>query len=239
MIMDRFAYKVSMSIEAVLLIILMSTFYLTSMIGVSDPESILLCDNNTMLENVTSLVSDVSTTTFSNITTLDCDPDNIPTSLTTKIVYAIWVWAIYFTFPGTYSTQPAVTVQTFGHKYGGFIYAFLFSGDIINNLITALMSRAIKDRFGWGGLFPIMSAFGLLALTATYFYPYKPSPGPRPLQGQCEHPWLAKIGLVELSSGEFNEREEEEEEKKVVTNGSEHNQGYQGINMKELELNKR
>ena len=42
---------------------------------------------------------------------------------------------------GTYSTQPAVTVQTFGHKYGGFIYAFLFSGDIINNLITALMSR--------------------------------------------------------------------------------------------------
>ena len=34
-----------------------------------------------------------------------------------------------------------MTVQTFGHKYGGFIYAFLFSGDIINNLITALMSR--------------------------------------------------------------------------------------------------
>ena len=32
-------------------------------------------------------------------------------------------------------------MQTFGHKYGGFIYAFLFSGDIINNLITALMSR--------------------------------------------------------------------------------------------------
>lgn len=72
-----------------------------------------------------------------------------------------------------------------------------------------------------------MSAFGFLALAATYFYPYKPRPGPRPLQGQCEHPWLAKIGLVELSSGEFNEREEDEEEKKVVTNGSEHNQGYQ------------
>ena len=73
-----------------------------------------------------------------------------------------------------------------------------------------------------------MSAFGLLALAATYFYPYKPRPGPRPLQGQCEHPWLAKIGLVELSSGEFTERDEdEEEEKKVVSNGSEHNRGYQ------------
>ena len=86
--------------------------------------------------------------------------------------------------------------------------------------------QAIKDRFGWGGLFPIMSAFGFLALAATYFYPYKPRPGPRPLQGQCEHPWLAKIGLVELSSAEFAEREEDEEEK-VVTNGSEYNQGYQ------------
>jgi len=129
-------------------------------------------------------------------------------------------------------------VQTFGHKYGGFIYAFLFSGDIINNLITALMSRAIKDRFGWGGLFPIMSAFGLLALTATYFYPYKPRPGPRPLQGQCEHPWLAKIGLVELREFDYKE-EEEEEEKKAVTKASGHHQGYQGISMKEMELNKR
>ena len=73
-----------------------------------------------------------------------------------------------------------------------------------------------------------MSAFGLLALTATYFYPYKPRPGPRPLQGQCEHPWLAKIGLVELREFDYKdeEEEEEEEEKKAVT-ASGHHQGYQ------------
>ena len=28
--------------------------------------------------------------------------------------FAVWVWAIYFTFPGTYSTQPAVTTQVGG-----------------------------------------------------------------------------------------------------------------------------
>ena len=55
--------------------------------------------------------------------------------------FAVWVWAIYFTFPGTYSTQPAVTTQTFGHKYGGFIYTFLFSSDIINNLLVATLSK--------------------------------------------------------------------------------------------------
>ena len=30
--------------------------------------------------------------------------------------FAVWVWAIYFTFPGTYSTQPAVTTQVGGCK---------------------------------------------------------------------------------------------------------------------------
>ena len=121
LIMDRFAYKVSMSIEACLLVILMSTFYLTSMIGVTE----MPCDMERLVN--------------STVVTTDCDI--ITTSTTTKVVFAIWVWAIYFTFPGTYSTQPAVTTQTFGHKYGGFIYAFLFSSDIINNLLVATLSK--------------------------------------------------------------------------------------------------
>ena len=28
-----------------------------------------------------------------------------------KPMFAAWVWAIYFTFPGTYAMQPAVTTQ--------------------------------------------------------------------------------------------------------------------------------
>ena len=44
---------------------------------------------------------------------------NVPeTATVTKIAYAIWVWSIFLTFPGTYSMQPAVTSQTFGHRYG-------------------------------------------------------------------------------------------------------------------------
>ena len=64
------------------------------------------------------------------------------------MVFALWVWAIYLTFPGTYSTQPAVTTQTFGHKYGGFIYAFLFSSDIINNLLVAVLSSVSDSKAG-------------------------------------------------------------------------------------------
>merc|ERR1711962_602822 len=120
------------------------------------------------------------------------------TSLLGKVGFTVWVWAIFFTFPGTYSTQPAVTTQTFGHKYGGFIYAFLFSGDIINNALTGFVSKLIKATWGWLGLFLIISAFGLVALTATLFYPYRPRPGPRPATTCCAHPVMAKLGLVEI-----------------------------------------
>lgn len=180
-IMDKTAYKVSMSIEACLLILLMSTFYLTSLIGV---DTTPLCDT-------------IVNATFSG-PTQDCVVESPPTTTLTKAIYAIWIFAIYFTFPGTYSTQPAVTTQTFGHKYGGFIYAFLFSSDIVNNLMVATLSKAIKEKFGWLGLFLAVSCWGFVALFATLFYPYKPRPGPRPSKSYCQYPWLAKIGLVEI-----------------------------------------
>ena len=72
-------------------------------------------------------------------------PSTLPSLVSSLRIYDNQIWGKsqfdLGSIAGTYSTQPAVTVQTFGHKYGGFIYAFLFSGDIINNLLTALMSR--------------------------------------------------------------------------------------------------
>ena len=35
-------------------------------------------------------------------------------------------------------------------------------------------TQAIKESFGWLGLFLIVSAWGFVALLATWFYPYKP-----------------------------------------------------------------
>ena len=77
LIMDKFAYKVSMSIEAVLLVILTSTFYLTSMIGVTDP----VCEELVLnMTNMTNMTTTLATTTA---TTELCE--EIPTSITTKV----------------------------------------------------------------------------------------------------------------------------------------------------------
>merc|ERR1719154_67914 len=96
-----------------------------------------------------------------------------------KIFFATCIWLIYFTFPGTFSTQPAVTTQTFGHKYGGTIYGFLFTSDIINNLLVGTLSPTLLTYGGWIGFFLCLSVFGLIAFIITCFFPAAPSPGPR------------------------------------------------------------
>ena len=68
------------------------------------------------------------------------------------------------------------------YRYGGTIYAFLFSSDIINNLMVAALSKEIKQEFGYLGLFLIISAWGLVSLTATLMYPKNPSPSKKKLQ---------------------------------------------------------
>merc|ERR1711936_1381825 len=97
-----------------------------------------------------------------------------------KVAFTIWIWAIYSTFPGTYSTQPAVTTQTFGHKYGGTIYGFLFTSDIINNLLVGTLSSTLLNHWGWLGFFLVLAAFGLLAFIITCLFPANPQPGVRP-----------------------------------------------------------
>ncbi len=81
------------------------------------------------------------------------------TTRATRWLYAVFMWMIFLTFPGTYSTQPAVTTTTFGHRYGGAIYGFIFTSDIVNNLLVGAMSKGILQAWGYLGLFLILAAF--------------------------------------------------------------------------------
>ena len=80
-------------------------------------------------------------------------------------------------------------------RYGGTIYAFLFSSDIVNNLMVAALSKEIKQEFGYLGLFLIISAWGLVALLATALYPQNPSPKSNKLK-------LTKNGAITMNHGE-------------------------------------
>lgn len=134
-----------------------------------------------------------------------------------RVGFMIWIWAIYFTFPGTYSTQPAVTTQTFGHKHGGTIYGFLFTSDIINNFLVGALSRTVLGTGGWVGFFLVLATFGLLAFLITCFFPASPEPGPRPLKTEVEieagTDAYTNNNIVKTEAGEKLLKEVEEEVK--------------------------
>ena len=57
----------------------------------------------------------------------------------------------------------------------GTIYAFLFSSDIVNNLMVATLTATLREKFCYSGLFLIISIWGIVALIATLLYPKSPN----------------------------------------------------------------
>ena len=61
-------------------------------------------------------------------------------------------------------------------RHAGTIYAFLFSSDIVNNLMVATLTATLREKFCYSGLFLIISIWGIVALIATLLYPKSPDP---------------------------------------------------------------
>ena len=52
-----------------------------------------------------------------------------------------------------------ITLQTFGHRHGGTIYGFLFTSDILNNLLVGGLSSAVLAWGGWTGFFLVLAGW--------------------------------------------------------------------------------
>merc|ERR1712002_897804 len=76
-------------------------------------------------------------------------------------------------------------------KYGGTIYGFLFTSDIINNLLVGVLSKAVLDAGGWVGFFLVLACFSVFAFGITCVFPSSPhlvlaSKNPRHVVTQVE-----------------------------------------------------
>ena len=78
---------------------------------------------------------------------------------------------VYQTQRAKFKIDINCAIDVFFFRHAGTIYAFLFSADIINNLMVATLQKYLRDTYGYLGLFLIVSLWGLVALAATYFYP--------------------------------------------------------------------
>ena len=60
----------------------------------------------------------------------------------------------------------SITLQTFGHRHGGTIYGFLFTSDILNNLLVGGLSSAVLT---WGGFFLVLARWVVAQFSMDFF----------------------------------------------------------------------
>jgi hypothetical protein len=60
-------------------------------------------------------------------------------------MFAAWIWAVYFTFPGTYSTQPAVTTQV--HKFNNALKVHKNENFFVSDFEIFAFSSLVRHKY--------------------------------------------------------------------------------------------
>jgi len=87
-----------------------------------------------------------------------------------KVMYAIWVWAIYLFISGNFALMPTCTTNTFGLKYAGINYGLVFSNTLISAPVAAILTQQLSPILGWNGMFGLLAGFSFLSLVLTLFF---------------------------------------------------------------------
>jgi MFS family permease len=88
-----------------------------------------------------------------------------------KLLYFIWVLAIFFTFSGIFVIFPTATAQVFGKTHAGTIYGILFTAPALASLLGALLFQIIQADLGWFGSFFVVAVLTIIALFLAVFFP--------------------------------------------------------------------
>ncbi|CAG2100853.1 unnamed protein product [Medioppia subpectinata] len=90
----------------------------------------------------------------------------ITQSFQSKLLYFIWVSAIFFTFSGIFVIFPTATAQVFGKTNAGTIYGLLFTAPALSSLVGALLFQIIQNELGWFGSFFMVAVFTILGIAS-------------------------------------------------------------------------
>lgn len=87
-----------------------------------------------------------------------------------KVMFAIWIWAIYFTFSGTYALLPTCTTDTFGITHAGVNYGLVFSNTVLSSPIAAVLTQTLSKHLGWYGIFAMLACFSFASFGVTLLF---------------------------------------------------------------------
>ncbi|XP_071511784.1 apicoplast pyruvate carrier 1-like [Diadema antillarum] len=106
----------------------------------------------------------LSGTTAALFTTL------IATQYVGRVMFFIWVCAIFFVFSGNFALFPTVTARAFGVTSFGLNYGLVFTAMALSTLIGASLASVLHDHISWLGMFLIVAAFSFISVILTIFF---------------------------------------------------------------------
>merc|ERR1712073_295691 len=76
-----------------------------------------------------------------------------------KATFAIWIWAIFFSFCGNFVLLPTATALCFGTKNSSKNYGLVMTGSAAAAPIIAILTQVLSPIVGFLGMFIIISFF--------------------------------------------------------------------------------
>merc|ERR550519_2459164 len=93
-----------------------------------------------------------------------------------RATFAIWIWAIFFSFCGTFVLLPTASAMCFGTKNSSKNYGLVMTGSAAAAPIIAILTQVLSPVVGFLGMFIIISFFSAAAALLTLLFPACPSP---------------------------------------------------------------
>ena len=93
-----------------------------------------------------------------------------------RATFAIWIWAIFFSFCGNFVLLPTATAQCFGTRNSSKNYGLVMTGSAVASPLIALLTQFLSPILGFQGMFIIIALFSAAAAGLTLLFPSHPSP---------------------------------------------------------------
>ena len=93
-----------------------------------------------------------------------------------RATFAIWIWAIFFSFCGNFVLLPTATAQCFGTKNSSKNYGLVMTGSAAAAPLIALLTQFMSPVIGFLGMFIIIALFSAAGALLTLLFPAYPSP---------------------------------------------------------------
>ena len=103
-----------------------------------------------------------------------------------RATFAVWIWAIFFSFCGNFVLLPTATAQCFGMGNSSKNYGLVMTGSAVAAPLIALLTQFMSPIIGFLGMFIIIALFSAAAGLLTLLFPSHPSP--KKIQEQLNNP---------------------------------------------------